>query len=60
VAVQTATFVFTDLVDSTAIAAALSPVEADDLRRRHLDLLRAEVTAAGGVEVKNLGDGGVR
>lgn len=56
-AVQTATFVFTDLVDSTAIASALSAVEADELRRTHLDLLRSEVNAAGGVEVKNLGDG---
>lgn len=55
--VQTATFVFTDLVDSTATASSLGPRSADELRRTHLQLLRSEVTAAGGVEVKTLGDG---
>lgn len=53
----TATFVFTDLVDSTAIAARLDPAGAEELRRTHFRLLRGAVSAAGGTEVKNLGDG---
>jgi class 3 adenylate cyclase len=51
------TVVFTDIVGSTALAAGMSPVEADDLRRTHFSLLRHAVTAAGASEVKNLGDG---
>jgi class 3 adenylate cyclase/tetratricopeptide (TPR) repeat protein len=53
----TATFVFTDLVDSTATAARLGPDAAEDLRQTHFRLLRGAVAASGGVEVKNLGDG---
>jgi class 3 adenylate cyclase len=53
----TATFVFTDLVDSTAIASRLGPEAADELRQTHFRLLRSAVSASGGVEVKNLGDG---
>jgi len=53
----TATFVFTDLVDSTATAARLGPDAAEELRQTHFRLLRSAVTASGGVEVKNLGDG---
>src|SRR5438874_12323555 len=53
----TATFVFTDLVDSTAIAARLGPEAAEELRQTHLGLLRGAVAASGGIEVKNLGDG---
>src|SRR5579862_3902766 len=53
----TATFVFTDLVDSTAIAARLGPAAADELRQKHFGLLRGAVQASGGTEVKNLGDG---
>src|SRR5690349_21563721 len=53
----TATFVFTDLVDSTATAARLGPEAADELRQAHFRPLRGAVTASGGVEVKNLGDG---
>lgn len=53
----TATFVFTDLVDSTATAARLGPVTADELRRTHLRLLRGAVASSAGTEVKNLGDG---
>src|ERR1700751_5405233 len=52
-----ATFVFTDLVDSTATAARLGPEAAEELRQRHFGLLRGAVTASGGTEVKNLGDG---
>ena len=53
----TATFVFTDLVDSTATAARLGPTAAEELRQAHFRLLRGAVTASGGTEVKNLGDG---
>src|SRR4051794_22080618 len=53
----TATFVFTDLVDSTATAARLGPDAAEELRQTHFRLLRGAVSASGGVEVKNLGDG---
>ncbi|MBV8950913.1 MAG: AAA family ATPase [Actinobacteria bacterium] len=48
---------FTDLVDSTALASRLGRQAADDLRRVHFELLRGVVTPTGGVEVKNLGDG---
>ena len=53
----TATFVFTDLVDSTATASRLGPGATDELRRTHFKLLRGAVSGSGGVEVKNLGDG---
>jgi len=53
----TATFVFTDLVDSTATAARLGPAAADELRQAHFHLLRGAVSSSGGTEVKNLGDG---
>jgi class 3 adenylate cyclase/tetratricopeptide (TPR) repeat protein len=53
----TATFVFTDLVDSTATAARLGPEAAEALRQTHFRLLRGAVSASGGTEVKNLGDG---
>jgi class 3 adenylate cyclase/tetratricopeptide (TPR) repeat protein len=56
-ATVTATFVFTDLVDSTATAARLGPERAEELRQTHFRLLRGAVTASGGDEVKNLGDG---
>ncbi|MBX3287434.1 MAG: AAA family ATPase, partial [Actinobacteria bacterium] len=49
--------VFTDLVDSTALASSVSPEEADRLRREHFGILRRAVAEAGGTEVKNLGDG---
>lgn len=53
----TATFVFTDLVDSTAIASQLGPDDADSLRAAHFAMLRDAVGATGGTEVKGLGDG---
>jgi class 3 adenylate cyclase/tetratricopeptide (TPR) repeat protein len=52
-----ATFVFTDLVDSTATAVRLGPEAAEELRQAHFHLLRGAVSASGGTEVKNLGDG---
>lgn len=53
----TATFVFTDLVDSTATSARLGPKAAEELRQTHFRLLRGAVAGSGGTEVKNLGDG---
>jgi class 3 adenylate cyclase len=52
-----ATFVFTDLIDSTATAAVLGRGAAEQLRQTHFHLLRGAVSASGGTEVKNLGDG---
>ena len=56
-AAVTATFVFTDLVDSTAIAARLGPQGAEALRQSHFGALRTALAASTGTEVKNLGDG---
>ena len=56
-ATVTATFLFTDLVGSTALSSSLAATEADALRQIHFGLLREAVTATGGAEVKNLGDG---
>lgn len=53
----TATFVFTDLVDSTATSARLGPTAAEELRSTHFRLLRSAIASSGGTEVKNLGDG---
>jgi len=55
--IEMVSVVFTDLVDSTAIASRLGPDAAEALRQAHFGLLRAAVGAAGGTEVKNLGDG---
>lgn len=52
-----ATFVFTDLVGSTALSSRLDAPDADALRQQHFGVLRAAVEATGGREVKNLGDG---
>jgi class 3 adenylate cyclase len=56
-AAVTATFLFTDLVDSTALGQRLGADGAESLRQTHFGLLRSAIEAAGGVEVKNLGDG---
>ena len=48
---------FTDLVDSTALATRVGPEAAEALRREHFDLLRGALADHGGREVKNLGDG---
>jgi class 3 adenylate cyclase len=57
VATAVLTLLFTDLVGSTALASRVAVDEADTLRRAHLGLLREAVSATGGSEVKNLGDG---
>jgi len=51
------TFLFTDLVGSTALIDRLGDDAADSVRRDHFDVLRKAVEEAGGEEVKNLGDG---
>lgn len=48
---------FTDLVDSTALATRLGPEAAEVLRREHFALLRGAAADGDGREVKNLGDG---
>ncbi|MDQ1476491.1 MAG: hypothetical protein QOE62_1720, partial [Actinomycetota bacterium] len=48
---------FTDLVESTALASRLGPERAEELRQTHFGLLRNAIEATGGTEVKNLGDG---
>ncbi len=53
----TGTFVFTDLVDSTAIASRLGPDAAEELRQAHFGILRGAASGAGGIEVKSTGDG---
>jgi class 3 adenylate cyclase/tetratricopeptide (TPR) repeat protein len=52
-----ASFVFCDLVGSTALHARLGDDVADGLRRRIHTVLRDAVRSHGGIEVKNLGDG---
>ncbi|MGK2929189.1 MAG: ATP-binding protein, partial [Acidimicrobiales bacterium] len=49
--------VFTDLVDSTAIASRIGPERAEGLRVEHFGLLGAVVRQHEGQVVKNLGDG---
>ncbi len=53
----TVTVLFTDLVDATELLERLGEVGARELRREHFDLLREAITAAGGHEVKSIGDG---
>lgn len=53
----TATFLFTDLVGSTALASRVGPADAERIREVHFSTLRGVIDTAGGTEVKNLGDG---
>ena len=48
---------FTDVVSSTELASRLSPEAGDEVRRVHFAILRQALAAAGGSEVKHLGDG---
>ncbi len=57
VATATITVMFTDIVGSTALIDALGDVAAERARRTHFALLRTQLTAANGREVKNTGDG---
>lgn len=51
------TLLYTDIVDSTPLAEALGDHRAHLLLRQHNDLLRGEVAAHGGEEVRFMGDG---
>lgn len=53
----TATVLFTDLVGSTELMTRLGDAAFDDLRGEHFAGLRNAMTACGGEEVKNTGDG---
>jgi class 3 adenylate cyclase len=53
----TVTLLFTDLVGSTEMLSRIGDDAAEGVRRAHFRLLRDAVTARGGQEVKNLGDG---
>jgi class 3 adenylate cyclase/tetratricopeptide (TPR) repeat protein len=55
--VSTVTLLFTDLVDSTGLHDRLGDEAADEVRRRHFQLLGDAIKSAGGREVKRLGDG---
>ncbi|MEA2389225.1 MAG: hypothetical protein QOG41_1998, partial [Thermoleophilaceae bacterium] len=55
--IETAAILFSDLVGSTKLAAAVGPDRADELRGEHFTVLRQAVSDAEGVEVKNTGDG---
>jgi class 3 adenylate cyclase len=48
---------FTDVVGSTALSQSLGPEAGDQVRRDHFAILRQSLADAGGIEVKNLGDG---
>lgn len=56
-ATENVTVLFTDLVGSTELSSALTPEAGDEVRRKHFSALRQAIAAAGGTEVKNLGDG---
>jgi class 3 adenylate cyclase len=47
---------FTDLVDSTALASSVGAESWDSIRRAHIETLRAAIAATGGREVKTIGD----
>jgi class 3 adenylate cyclase/DNA-binding CsgD family transcriptional regulator len=51
------TLLFTDLVGSTELLQRLGDDDAEKLRQVHFSLVRRALTAAGGDEVKTLGDG---
>ena len=54
---ESATILFTDVVGSTELSQRLSAETADEVRREHFSILRQALAEAGGIEVKNLGDG---
>ena len=53
----TATVLFTDLVGSTELMSRLGDAAFDRLRIEHFTRMREAVTAVGGEEIKNTGDG---
>ena len=54
---QTVCLLFTDVVESTALASRVGPEVAELLRREHFRVLREAIAASGGREVKSRGDG---
>lgn len=50
------TVLFTDLVGSTELSGRIGDAAADELRRRHLESLRAVIAETGGDKVKTIGD----
>src|SRR5690348_3133522 len=54
---ETATVLFTDLVDSTGLRRTLGDDGADEVRRAHDRVLSEAIAARGGTEVKGTGDG---
>ena len=52
-----ATFIFTDIVDSTKIHDSLGDEGAQEILRVHNALMRAEIARHGGSEIKTMGDG---
>lgn len=54
---QHLTFMFTDIVGSTALFSRLSPQEADRIRNMHFQILDEALAGSDGRVVKNLGDG---
>lgn len=54
---RTVTVLFTDLVGSTELMAALEPGTGDELRAHHFAGLRGALAVHAGTEVKTLGDG---
>ncbi len=48
VATENVAILFTDLVGSTELTAALTPDAADELRRAHFSALRQAITVIGG------------
>jgi class 3 adenylate cyclase len=55
--VELRTIYLVDLVGSTRLATSLGPVRADELRDEFFGVLREAITATGGEEFKNTGDG---
>jgi class 3 adenylate cyclase len=52
-----ATVLFTDIVDSTAQAAALGDAGWREVRERHDQVVRAQLGRFRGLEIKTIGDG---
>ena len=57
VELNTVTIVFTDLVDSTAMAIRLGEEATDEVRRAYFDVLMRAAASTKGDVVKNTGDG---
>src|SRR5919204_6461672 len=54
---ETATVLFSDLVESTRLLSQLGEAAFDQVRRAHFEALRQAIECTGGKQVKTLGDG---